>query len=501
VLALLQFDSVSLPLLEQMLQAGRMPALASLRERGSWQRLEMDPGFFEGYPTLYSGTDEGQHGIYYWFPWVAAEQRVRYMDALPKPETVWERVARAGGRSLIIDPFQMWPPKGSMGVGLTGWQFAHKLIEGWSMPRGTYRRLARRFGRAPVLDATYGHWSASRLLALRRDFVAAPGRAAAAAAELLARERFDLVWVSFIAAHQAGHFLWDLSQVSDSEIDPDAREKLESGLEDVYAAADAALARILAALPAAADVIVFSPLGMGPESSRSDLLPELLQAVLGDRPGAERPQDAGAGSAIWRLRAAMPAGWRAQVARPIPGRAVREMFARLYMRGVDWSRTRAFALPGDHHGYVRLNLRGRERDGILEPREGDALMDEIAAGLTTFRDPDGSPSVASVERVAERITGPRVEQLPDLVVRWSDRPSGDLTHVSSPRFGEVARQGAGSGRSGNHTDGAWAILVPAASRRRQSDGPARVIDIPATACALLGADTAGMGGTPLLEPA
>ena len=46
----------------------------------------------------------------------------------------------------------------------------------------------------------------------------------------------------------------------------------------------------------------------------------------------------------------------------------------------DWSQVRAFALPSDTTGYVRLNLRGRERDGIVSPAAAEALRDEIAQG-------------------------------------------------------------------------------------------------------------------------
>src|SRR5256885_8916367 len=31
----------------------------------------------------------------------------------------------------------------------------------------------------------------------------------------------------------------------------------------------------------------------------------------------------------------------------------------------DWARTRAFSLPTDQHGWIRINLRGRERAGIV----------------------------------------------------------------------------------------------------------------------------------------
>ena len=42
-----------------------------------------------------------------------------------------------------------------------------------------------------------------------------------------------------------------------------------------------------------------------------------------------------------------------------------ETGARLELRGLDWGSTRAFAHPAENQGYVRLNLAGRERDGIV----------------------------------------------------------------------------------------------------------------------------------------
>jgi predicted AlkP superfamily phosphohydrolase/phosphomutase len=177
----------------------------------------------------------------------------------------------------------------------------------------------------------------------------------------------------------------------------------------------------------------------------------------------------------------------------------REIVSRMYVRGIDWRKTRAFAVPGETHGMVRLNIRGRERDGIVEPDQADALMDEISEGLRSFRDPDGTPSVSALERIQEGVSGARRDQLPDLLVCWSDRPSAGITGVSSPRFGAVVRDGSGTGWPGNHLDEAWAILVPGRhSRVTGSDRSNSVVDIAATACARLDTDTTGLRGKTLL---
>jgi predicted AlkP superfamily phosphohydrolase/phosphomutase len=173
--------------------------------------------------------------------------------------------------------------------------------------------------------------------------------------------------------------------------------------------------------------------------------------------------------------------------------------ARLELRGIDWSQTAAFCHPADNQGYICLNLRGRERGGIVDPAEADALMRTIADGLATFCDPDGSPAVARVDRVAEQHDGARTSALPDLVVQWSETPATTLRGVHSAAFGDVERHGTGSGRSGNHTPGdAWAVVVPGTSAARTPTRAPRLADVATTVAAVCGVDRDGLAGEPLL---
>jgi predicted AlkP superfamily phosphohydrolase/phosphomutase len=204
--------------------------------------------------------------------------------------------------------------------------------------------------------------------------------------------------------------------------------------------------------------------------------------------------------AIWRLRGALSGRLRSSIAAAMPDRLALELTARLELRGVDWSTTRAFAHPADNQGYVCLNRAGRERDGIVGESEAMELAERIREGLLDFRDPDGEPTVVAVDEVADRWQGPAADRLPDLVVRWRPTSSVALSAVHSPHFGSVQRQGYGSGRTGNHTDGdAWAILAPRAGRARDLGRPARVTDIPATVAALNGVPLEGLSGEPLIE--
>jgi predicted AlkP superfamily phosphohydrolase/phosphomutase len=502
MIAILQLDGVSLPHLHQFLEQGRLPALAQLRRRGQWFSLETPVTSWEGatYFSLYSGRGVAEHGLYFPFMWAAAEQRVRSNDYFPAPEPIWDRIGNFGLRSLVIDPYEGRQPKSIKGKALSGWQFKHKVtLRGWSVPRGLDRQLERRFGQPLLVEEVYGRPSAHYLFKMRNRLLGAPKRAAEVAAALLPQESFDLVWITLSSGHIAGHWFLDPSRLPQEQFDAAMKTKLDATLGDAYVAVDRALCRILTVLPPGTDIIVLSPTSMARSTTRTHLLPRMLQAVLSDQV-VESEASKAAGGSLWRLRAALPTGLRAWVARVLPNRLTLELTARLEMRGVDWTKTSAFMVPSGDCGYVRLNLRGRERDGIVSPEEVGGLVERIVTGLTTFRDPDGGRAVKSIEFVKDSLGCKSfLHPFPDLIVHWSDRLPPHLGGVSSPEFGAVPSPGWGSGRTGEHCDGAWALIMPANSTLKTATKPLNIADIAPTICAVLGVDTEGLSGQPLLE--
>ncbi|MBI4529265.1 MAG: alkaline phosphatase family protein [Deltaproteobacteria bacterium] len=512
MIAILQFDAASRMHLERMLAAGHLPGLASLRSRGTWLELNTPAVHFEGAASysLSTGVNLGGHGLYYPWLWSATEQRVRFYDDVPAPEAVWERIGRAGRRSLVIDPYEIRAPERIHGLFLSGWQFKNRVVlRTRSVPRSIQRAFERELGRPPVGEEIYGRPDAASLLRLRNSLVAAPRRGSDVIETILKREPFDLVWISLSAAHIGGHRFYNIAQLSEELQLSRQHEKgnvvetpgLASALHEIYRAVDEALARIVAAFPEETDIIIMSPTGMGPNNSRSHLLPAMLDAVLTDRNPSAFQRKVAPGSSLWQIRAAVPTPVRSWIAQMIPDWLAVELAARLELRGVQWDRTKAFMLPNDDAGYLRLNLRGRERDGIVDPNEADYLLEKITKGLLTFQNGDGSQTVHKIWRISELgYPGPCRDQLPDLVVQWNERVITPLMGVRSKQFGEIPSPGWGTGRTGCHSGEAWALVIPGPSRLRTPIMSPHIIDITSTICTVLEVDPAGLQGRSLLEP-
>jgi predicted AlkP superfamily phosphohydrolase/phosphomutase len=226
----------------------------------------------------------------------------------------------------------------------------------------------------------------------------------------------------------------------------------------------------------------------------------MIKAILAGGLGRTTTKGAPSSSLLSTVRSIVPTGLRSWIAKALPDKWAVELATRLELRGVDWSHTQAFMMPNDDAGFVRLNLCGRERDGIVDPRNADALMETISTGLKTFKDPDGSLAIKRIVRISDiGIVGLCLSQMPDLIVQWNDRAVTPTAGVSSPLYGEISSQGWGTGRTGCHTGDAWALLVPGRSRLKAPQKTPHVVDIAATVCSILGADMQGLTGQPLLE--
>jgi predicted AlkP superfamily phosphohydrolase/phosphomutase len=90
---------------------------------------------------------------------------------------------------------------------------------------------------------------------------------------------------------------------------------------------------------------------------------------------------------------------------------------------VDWTRTRAYGLGLNG---LYLNLKGREKTGIVEPRDRDRLLADIAEKLRATIDPaTGAPAITKVYRreVVYRMAG-FDDIAPDLIVGYTKGTRG-----------------------------------------------------------------------------
>jgi predicted AlkP superfamily phosphohydrolase/phosphomutase len=484
----LGLDGIEIALAEQYMAAGDMPELAALARRSARFRLDHGPAQRTGlaWEHVASGLspEDGRR-------WSAVE-----FD--PCTYDVWQEGARftpwwAGldRRVVVFDTPYVDLRRAPATRGVVGWGMHDPGVATSARPLELLPEFEDRFGAYPK-EWTYGmpFPSSERTRAMGE----ALSRAVAVrsrASRWLAIERLP-DWDLFIAvageAHGATEGLWHGVDPEHPRYGhPSAKEACRA-LADVYRALDRMVGELTSVAGDAA-VVVFTMGGMGPNLSDVPsmvLLPELLyRRAFGERLLAVPPEWTGApdglpalsGEERWSKasRAWIPGipeeppsdfskELRALARRlPKPAQsALREIRSSWSGRSQpvrktqpaqpslhyrhEWPRMPAFALPSFYDGRIRINLKGRERHGLVEPSRYEETCRELETMLHECRNPrTGEPIVGHIERPWTRdplaLTGSEA----DLVIVWR----GIAAALEHPRLGLIGP--VPLRRSGGHT--------------------------------------------------
>jgi predicted AlkP superfamily phosphohydrolase/phosphomutase len=498
-------DSADGELVERWMDAGRLPGLARLRREGAWGRVAGGPTYRAEAPwtTLLTGCEPERTG--YWTELALdpgtyrVEGRGAY-DFVAHPQFHalgdWRRVA-------VVDVPQTRPSTDVAGVQVIGWGAHEPRHPSCSSPPALFGELVDRHGPHPALRKDHAtFWNPVAVARLRRALRIGTRRRAAICADLLARETWDLFVTAFSETHSAGHHLLHLSGAAEH---PLYRKRRGDPLLDAYRAVDRAIEQLAEAAGRDASVLVFSPYGMEPATELPCLvfLPELCYRL--SFPGRRALGPGGEGPPPPVLRHPRALTWERWLwGTRDPGaeglRSPREWGELSYQPAIWysdlWPRMRAFALPGGVEGYVRVNLAGRERDGIVPPDEYQAVCAEIEERLHELRDPrSGRPVVKEVVRTRAG-PGDRAPGLPDadLVVRWHPGPWDVVDSPAVGRIGPVP-----FARTGTHVDRGFIAARGPGVAPGSSLPDGRITDVTATILSLVGAPPPRpIDGRPLL---
>jgi predicted AlkP superfamily phosphohydrolase/phosphomutase len=200
------------------------------------------------------------------------------------------------------------------------------------------------------------------------------------------------------------------------------------------------------------------------------------------------------------LRGLVPEQARNLVSRFLPFAVQARLLSEKFAASTDWSRTTAYAPPGYYTGCIRVNLRGREPNGIVSPgAEYDEVLSRLEADLRALRHPDtGAPVVDRIERTRALFGDDVHPALPDLVVFWAehDRP---LLRVVHPRA-ELTQAPHAFHRGSHHTTQGLLVGAGPAVRAAGRLPEVNALALAPTMLAVLGVpQPAVMSGAPLHE--
>ncbi|MGD0117309.1 MAG: hypothetical protein ABSD30_04555 [Candidatus Binatus sp.] len=525
-------DGFEATLAERYMAEGQMPALADLRKRAARFLLDEGSARRAGLPWEHvasglSPEDAGRFGPVEFDPasYAAWQDGAQFSPWWAKTDL----------RVVVFDTPFVDLHNAPNTQGIVAWGSHGSGIHKAARPATLLPEFLQRFGDYPADEWAYElPWpSPARSLQMGEALSQAldvRGRAA----RWLAAERF-LQWDFFFAVagelHGGVEGLWHGVDAGHPLHCHPSSAAAAAALLDIHRALDRMVGQLVSAA-GDATVLAFNMGGIGPNSSDVQsmvLLPELLYRHAFGRSLLTLPpawtaspnrlpilSDQDKWDAVKELWVPEPpvkpetaaANIRAAAGRlpePIKGllRRVRSAAADWHSRnappkrltqGLDympgyryrhhWPRMPAFALPSFLDGRIRINLRGRERDGIVEPSQYEQTCRTLETMLAECRDPrTGEPAAATIERASTANPMSLGSSESDLLVVWRD-VSAALEHPRLGLIGPVPLR-----RTGGHTRHGIAYLA-APDLEPGERGVRSSSDVAPTIADLLGAEPA-----------
>ncbi len=456
---LIALDAMEWDLVKQWAAENKLPVFRRLIQEGTRAELSTTASQLPDtvWASLCTGTNPAKFEKYFYVQYDPATMGLKHVaDDAIRGTPFWDYLSRAGVRVGVADVPKFPLSRSINGFQITNWGAHATKTARASSPPSLLRDVEARFGLHPVGDCDVVDATPRSRSQLRRRLLAGIELHGQLFRWLMREQQWDVFIASFSAAHCAGHHFWHYTDSTHPLHPTEDPHGLADTLEQVYRAIDREICRLQDLAGPETRVMVFAGHGMGPVYHASWNLPEMLELWgYGRKPPAraqEVKQERKARVNPWRIvKMVVPGKAQYFIKSMLPKRMQDQFLFWWYAGGQKWQGCRAFAVPNnDSAGAIRISVRGRDRNGLVEPgEEYRSVGRDLAAALSELTDPaTGRPVVKRVTITDEEFRGPFLYQLPDITVLWDQ--SFPWSSVYSPRFGtlRIRRQ---DGRTGTHT--------------------------------------------------
>lgn len=516
------WDGATFDLVEPWIAEGKLPNIAEVYRNGAHGELAstLPPMTFPAWSSFMTGKNPAKHGIYDFTRQAPGTYDLEFVNGgSRRAPSFWKLLSDAGKRVISISLPCTFPPEPVNGVMLSGFDAAglggssSKLDARGMYPRSMYDELDRELGGHPIGSFPIQEINQGRAEAAVQKIIDVIGRKAATAKYLMQNYEWDCAMILFGESDGSAHHFWKYCDPRSPQYTAEPASMRDSILR-VYQELDRQLGELKELLPYDTTLMMMSDHGFGGVSN-AVVYPNCWlreQGQLGFRGGMAR----------WMSRRLDALKLRAVAVLPNSIQKFLSRFARAQLGGIeakvrygiiDWSQTKAFFEENPYYPALRINLKGRQPQGTVEPgAEYEALRTELIAKLEAWRHPQtGEPMVEKAYRREEVYSGACLDEAPDIVVKWATHENYTYAFRVSSKSKSLAwieeldphRQENSAfftGKSGSHRDnGIFLAEGPQVTAEKTIDG-ARIIDVAPTILHLLGVPTpADMDGRALIE--
>jgi predicted AlkP superfamily phosphohydrolase/phosphomutase len=453
-------DGATFDIIDPWVAAGRLPNFARLLREGARGLLQSTviPNSFPGWTSCTTGVNPAKHGIFNalirkrlddYRMSVVNSRDIRY-------ERIWQLLSREGKRVGVMNVPCSYPPVPVNGF-LIGGMLSPSLDSDFTYPPKLIDEVLASTGEY-IIDLRSKHIPREQM---REELLRSVDARGAAMKYLLETRDLDFAMMVFTETDRAQHYFWADMDETHPAYTRERGERFGDVIRQVYERVDAQIGSLLEAVGPETQVYIVSDHGFGSQPhyvyvNRWLMQTGHLRSLIRETPrqrAREVARDAlervgllGAAKAVRDALFGAPetAGDRDLKYGQMDNK--RSNIDRI-IENVDWANTTAYALVPRG---VRINLKGREPRGIVEPADYESVRDRVIQDLKRLNYPSGEPVFDRVFRREEVMDGPYIEFAPDIVTCMD-------VGVPSCHLEPKEVFAVNTGATGSHTD--WGVLI------------------------------------------
>jgi predicted AlkP superfamily phosphohydrolase/phosphomutase len=406
-------DGAPFNLVSPWIKEDKLPNIAKIARKGAFGKLTstIPPCTAAAWSSFLTGKNPGKHGVYE----IIARKKDSY-DITPvnasyrQGQTILDLLGKHGKIVVALNIPFTYPPKEVNGCMVTG-MITPPKADDFTYPPSLKLELERNLREYRVHNrTTYREGGENEFL---KDLHLVTDMRAEAALYLMDSYDWDFFMVVFNGTDQIQHALWKYME------DDKSSNQYQDAISLFYEKVDQVVGELLKKIDQYTTVIILSDHGatlLRKWIHLNNFLMQLgllklnryiqtqfryLAFKLGITP-----------LSIYKLLLKLGLGGiRKRISREKAHRLTRFF---LNLSDVNWSETKAFAIPG--MGQIYVNLRGREPEGSVSiGKEYEALRVSLMKKLEELKDPEtGENVIENVYRKEEIYSGPFLDQAPDI---------------------------------------------------------------------------------------
>lgn len=439
-------DGATLDLLRPWAVQGYLPSFRKLMEEGSWGELQstIPPHTGAAWSSFITGKNPGKHGIFDFmmrnpkgYDWITINATHR------NGQSFWKLLETRGKKAIIFNVPITYPPEHLEGVMVTGF-LTPPGAKDFIYPPQLKARIEKEVG--PFTPHYPGEiYALGREQKFIREIEVMTEKSIRTMDFLMEKEAWDIFVGVIQSPDLLQHCLWRFEDTG-HPLYKENRQVRGSFLKH-YQLIDRYLGRILEKLDDQTLLFVVSDHGFGHIEKQFFINNWLLEEgflVLKKTPSTFIKKaifDMGiVPMKIHKLLASVGI----DLSKPLAKNSEKVLTGLnkwiLSFEDVDWNRSQAYAMG--NMGFINVNLKGREPQGIVEQgADHERVLDEISERLSCLSDPQtGTHLVNRILRNKEMCWGPRASQGPDLFLIVKDYAycvRGDYLFITNRVFEDL----------------------------------------------------------------